>query len=59
MRASNGVEFMVASESVALDTLGFEIMRDVAPGEAILIDTSGNFFSRQCAQNRTLQPVHF
>ena len=54
-----GVEFMVASESVALDTLGFEIMRDVAPGEAILIDTSGNFFSRQCAPNSGLHPCIF
>ncbi len=57
--SENGVEFMVASESVALDTLGFEIMRDVAPGEAILIDTSGNFFSRQCAENPSLNPCIF
>ncbi len=57
--SENGVEFMVASESVALDTLGFEIMRDVAPGEAILIDTSGNFFSRQCAENSSLNPCIF
>ena len=57
--SENGVEFMVASESVALDTLGFDIMRDVAPGEAILIDTSGNFFNRQCAQNPTLNPCIF
>jgi amidophosphoribosyltransferase len=55
----NGVEFMVASESVALDTLGFKMMRDVAPGEAILVDLSGNFFSRQCAQNPTLNPCIF
>ncbi len=57
--SDKGVEFMVASESVALDTLGFEVMRDVAPGEAILIDTSGNFFSRQCAPNATLNPCIF
>ena len=57
--SDNGVEFMVASESVALDTLGFEIMRDVAPGEAIFIDTSGNFFSRQCAENFSLNPCIF
>jgi amidophosphoribosyltransferase len=57
--SDNGVEFMVASESVALDTLGFEIMRDVAPGEAILIDTLGNFFSRQCAPNASLHPCIF
>ena len=57
--SENGVEFMVASESVALDTLGFEVMRDVAPGEAILIDTSGNFFNRQCAINASLHPCIF
>ena len=57
--SENGVEFMVASESVALDTLGFTVMRDVAPGEAILIDLSGNFFSRQCAVNPSLNPCIF
>jgi amidophosphoribosyltransferase len=57
--SASGVEFMVASESVALDTLGFTVMRDVAPGEAILIDLSGNFFSRQCAVNPTLNPCIF
>jgi amidophosphoribosyltransferase len=57
--SENGVEFMVASESVAIDVMGFKVMRDVAPGEAILIDTSGNFFSRQCAQNPSLHPCIF
>jgi amidophosphoribosyltransferase len=55
----NGVEFLVASESVALDTLGFEIMRDVAPGEAILIDQTGNFYNRQCAEGTSLNPCIF
>jgi amidophosphoribosyltransferase len=54
-----GPEYLVASESVALDTLGFERIRDVAPGEAIFIDDDGNFFSRQCAQNPTLNPCIF
>jgi len=54
-----GVEFLVASESVTLDTLGFKVMRDVAPGEAILVDESGSFFSRQCAQNPQLNPCIF
>src|SRR5512141_3105219 len=51
-----GVEFLVASESVTLGTLNFKVMRDVAPGEAILVDESGNFHSRQCAQNPQLNP---
>jgi amidophosphoribosyltransferase len=54
-----GVEFLVASESVTLDTLGFKVMRDVAPGEAILVDESGNFHSRQCVQNAQLNPCIF
>ena len=54
-----GVEFMVASESVALDTLGFKVMRDVAPGEAVLIDESGNFHARVCAPNTRLNPCIF
>jgi amidophosphoribosyltransferase len=54
-----GVEFLVASESVTLDTLGFKVMRDVAPGEAILVDESGNFHSRQCADDPHLNPCIF
>ncbi|MEI6737125.1 MAG: amidophosphoribosyltransferase [Pseudomonadota bacterium] len=57
--SDNGVEFMVASESVAVDALGFAVMRDVAPGEAILVDLSGNFFARQCAANPSLNPCIF
>ena len=54
-----GTEYMVASESVALDTLGFKIMRDVAPGEAVLIDVQGNFVSRQCADRTIHAPCIF
>ncbi len=56
---SMGTEFMVASESVALDALGFELMRDVEPGEAILIDASGNFYSRICADSPQKNPCIF
>jgi len=54
-----GVEYAVASESVALDVLGFQLVRDVAPGEAIFIDMDGNFFARQCADNPVLSPCIF
>ncbi len=56
---TRGREYMVASESVALDVLGFTIERDVAPGEAIFIDLQGQFHSRQCATNPELVPCIF
>lgn len=43
-----GVEHMVASESVALTALGFEVVRDIQAGEAMFIDLSYNVHSRQC-----------
>jgi amidophosphoribosyltransferase len=54
-----GPEYMVASESVAIDALGFRLLRDIAPGEAVFIDEDGNFFSQQCAPNPTLNPCIF
>ena len=54
-----GSEYLVASESVALDTLGFKLIRDIAPGEAVFIDEGGNFYSKQCAANPTLNPCIF
>ncbi len=51
---AQGDEYVVASESVAIDALGFEHLRDVEPGEAVFIDMAGNFHSRQCADN----PIH-
>jgi len=54
-----GTEYMVASESVALDGLGFRLVRDVAPGEAVFIDYEGRFFESQCADRPTLNPCLF
>ncbi len=57
--AAEGTEYMVASESVALDVLGFELERDIAPGEAVFIDLEGNIFTQQCADNPTPRPCIF
>jgi amidophosphoribosyltransferase len=50
---------MVASESVALEGLGFRFVRDVAPGEAIFIDSERKLHERQCADNPSLNPCVF
>jgi len=55
----SGVEFMVASESVALDLLGFELVDDVHPGEAIFLGKRGNMAVRQCAENPQYFPCIF
>jgi amidophosphoribosyltransferase len=54
-----GKEYMVASESVALDVLGFSLLGDVAPGEAVFIDVEGKLHRRQCSQHPSLQPCIF
>ena len=51
---AQGTEYMVASESVAIDGTGFTYMRDVEPGEAVYIAEDGQLFTRQVADN----PVH-
>jgi len=54
-----GTDYMVASESVALQAQGFELVRDVEPGEAVFITESGEFFSKQCAKSPKLSPCIF
>ena len=58
-RMEEGSDFMIASESVALDTLGFELIGDLAPGQAVFIDVNGNLHSRQCAEDPVLSPCLF
>jgi len=55
----HGPEYLVASESVALEGLGFRFMRDIAPGEAVWIADDGVMHSQQCAQNPSLNPCAF
>ena len=54
-----GREYIIASESVALDVLGFKLIRDVAPGEAVFITTDGELHTKQCADNPQLSPCIF
>ncbi|QOL47804.1 amidophosphoribosyltransferase [Massilia litorea] len=55
----NGTEYMVASESVALEGIGFRFVRDIAPGEAVFIGEDGVLHERQCAENPSLNPCAF
>lgn len=47
-QTEQGVEYMVASESVAFDVLGYTLMRDVAPGEAVFITGDGELHTQLC-----------
>lgn len=52
-------EYMLASESVALDAQGYRLVRDIEPGEAIYITHDGKVFTRQCAENASYTPCIF
>lgn len=59
-REQNGqTEYMVASESVALSTAGFELIRDLEPGEALMVDEKGNLHTRLCAPDAEFTPCLF
>jgi len=54
-----GMEYIIASESVAITALGFKVERDLAPGEAIFIDSNGQMFTQQCAAQSEYHPCIF
>ena len=56
---AGGFEYMIASESVALDISGFDKVRDVAPGEAVFISNDGDLHTQVCAENTRLMPCIF
>jgi len=59
-RGENGdTEYMVASESVALQVSGFKTTRDVAPGETIFVDMSGELFTHQSVLAHEKAPCLF
>lgn len=53
------LDYCICSESVALDTLGFKLIRDVRAGEAIYIDMEGNCHSRMVHPKPDLSPCIF
>jgi amidophosphoribosyltransferase len=59
LQTDEGVEYMVASESVAIEGTGRHVVRDLAPGEAIFIDIDGRLHAQQCAEHPTLNPCMF
>jgi amidophosphoribosyltransferase len=56
---ANGTEYMAASESVALDPQGFDIIDDVHPGEAVFLGNNGSLAKRQCAEQPAYAPCIF
>ena len=56
---SRGMEYMVASESVALQALGFELIRDLEPGAGMYITVDGAVHTRQCAKDPVYSPCIF
>ena len=58
-KSEEGDEYMVASESIALDLHHFDLLGDVAPGEAIIITNDRKLHRKQCADNIQLSPCVF
>ena len=54
-----GTEWVVASESLVLESGEYEFVKDIAPGEAVFIATDGTISERQCAKNPQLFPCSF
>lgn len=55
----SGSEWLVASESLVPQAHGYEVLGDLAPGEAVLITSGGEMVRRQCHPNPQLLPCSF
>ena len=58
-KTDDGAEFIIASESVAIDALDFQLIRDIKPGEAVFITVEGEVYSQQCSENINHSPCIF
>ena len=58
-QTEKGTEYMIASESVALQAMGFQLVRDIEPGEAVYISQDGQLHTRQCAATPKHSPCIF
>ena len=58
-KTNSGTEFIIASESVAIDALDFQLIRDIEPGEAVFISVEGEVFTQQCSDNINHSPCIF
>jgi amidophosphoribosyltransferase len=58
-QTKQGTEYMIASENVALDVLGYKVLGDIAPGEAVYITKEGQLFKKQCADKIQYSPCLF
>ena len=54
-----GPDYVLASESTVLDVLGFDVVDDVKPGEAIFLDEAGNMKREECSPRSTHTPCIF
>ncbi|MDQ3774818.1 MAG: amidophosphoribosyltransferase [Pseudomonadota bacterium] len=57
--SERGAEYVLASESVAIDVLGYKLVRDVRPGEAVFISVEGTLTTRECAPHGSHAPCIF
>ena len=57
--SERGPEYVLASESVAIDVLGYKLVRDVRPGEAVFISVEGTLTTRECAPHGSHAPCIF
>ena len=54
-----GKDFMIASESTVLSSLGFEVLEDVSAGSAVFISSKGDMQIQSCIDNPVPTPCIF